>query len=259
MIVGVGYLMIGLCMAEMVSILTFDGGYYGYARVTLGPLGGYLVGCSGLIESIFYFGAYPLKIGQFAHVVFDFDDKYYPLVWFIIYVILVLIHACVGKYFWKSISFFAICCILLFIIYLFGSMPQLNLEKYAYRTPAFNKDPEVFFDSFQLCVVFFLGFDMLTLTSSEVKDVSEKRKQLVFLLAKFLMVNCIFFFFFFSSLGEKSHSLFDHVINLFNACLIGVVDFHSGRPVSRSGFQTLWHQALFSFCSWLYEHVWDFL
>jgi amino acid transporter len=179
MIVGVGYLMIGLCMAEMVSILTFDGGYYGYARVTLGPLGGYLVGCSGLIESIFYFGAYPLKIGQFARVVFDFDDKYYPLVWFIIYVFLVLVHACLGKHFWKSISFYAICCILLFIIYLFGSMPHLDLEKYAYRTPAFNKDPEVFFDSFQLCVVFFLGFDMLTLTSSEVKDVSFIRQLLI--------------------------------------------------------------------------------
>jgi amino acid transporter len=171
-IVGIGYLMIGLCMAEMVSILTFDGGYYGYARVTLGPLGGYLVGCSGLIESIFYFGAYILKIGQFVKICFNVDDKYYPLVWSLTYVLLITIHACLGKHFWKSISFYAICTIILLIIYLFGSMPHLDFEKFATESPAFNKDPQVFFDVFQLCVVFFLGFDLLTLASSEVIDVS---------------------------------------------------------------------------------------
>jgi amino acid transporter len=163
--------MLGLCMAEMVSILTFDGGYYGYARVTLGPLGGYLVGCSGLIESIFYFGASPLKIGQFVNICFGLNEKYNPLVWFIVYVLLMLIHACLGKYFWKSISFYAVCTVILFVIYLFGSMPHLDFEKYALQSEVFNKDPQVFFDVFRLCVVFFIGFDLLTLMSSEVKDV----------------------------------------------------------------------------------------
>eukprot|EP01040_Poterioochromonas_malhamensis_P007058 gene7058-7620_t len=46
---GTAYVLFGLCMAEMVSIMTFSGGYYGYARVILGPLGGYLVGWFDLL------------------------------------------------------------------------------------------------------------------------------------------------------------------------------------------------------------------
>ena len=164
--------MLGLCMAEMVSILTFDGGYYGYARVTIGPLGGYLVGCSGLIESIFYFGAYPLKIAQFIDICFDLDPKYNPIVWVLVYVALVAVHSCLGRQFWNAISLFTLCSFVLFAIFLFGSMPSLDFEKFAMRSAGFNRDPDVFFDVFRLSVLFFLGFDLLTLTSSEVKEVN---------------------------------------------------------------------------------------
>jgi ethanolamine permease len=53
-IVALGYLVLTLCVAEMISVISFPGGYYGYVRCSMGPLLGFLVGCSGLVESIFF-------------------------------------------------------------------------------------------------------------------------------------------------------------------------------------------------------------
>jgi amino acid transporter len=175
-VVGIGYLMLGLCMAEMVSILTFDGGYYGYARVIIGPLGGYLVGCCGLVESIFYFGAYPLKITQFLNIYFEVSHEYDPLIWILLYASIVAIQIAMGKHFWNCISIYAICGLILLVIYLFGSMPYLNYDKFATREDAFNEDPQIFMDVFRLCNLFYMGFDLLTLTSSQVKNVSSKEQ-----------------------------------------------------------------------------------
>lgn len=173
LVLGCGYLMLGLCMAEMVSIMTFDGGYYGYARVILGPLGGYLVGCSGLMESIFYFAAYPLKIAEMLEVCFEINTAYDPLLWLGIYVCLFVLMIMMTKYFWQIISLYTVCIICLVLVYLFGSMPVLDFQQYALMNTAsgFKQDPNLFLDIFRLSVVFFIGFDLLTLTSSEVKEV----------------------------------------------------------------------------------------
>jgi amino acid transporter len=183
---GIGYLMLALCMAEMVSILTFDGGYYGYARVILGPLGGYLVGCCGLVESVFYFGAYPLKITQFLNIYYEISHEYDPLIWVLIYTAIVLLQIAIAKQFWNFISIFTLCTLVLVAIYLFGSMPYLNYQRWATHEVKFNHDPQIFFDVFRLSNLFYMGFDLLTLTSSQVKNV---RKGI-----SFFFVFCFIFF-----------------------------------------------------------------
>lgn len=172
-VLGIAYIMFGLCMAEMVSIMTFSGGYYGYARVILGPLGGYLVGCSGLMESIFYFGMNILKISELIWICFDINPANAPIIWFCTYIILFFTVIICSFNFWQITSFYTICILCLIMIYLFGSMPNLNFEHYAVmdNSSGFQDDVGVFLEQFRLSILFFIGFDLLTLTASEVNDV----------------------------------------------------------------------------------------
>jgi amino acid transporter len=170
---GLGYIMLGLCMAEMVSVMAFDGGYYGYARVLMGPFGGYLVGCLGLLESFFYFTVFPTKIVQFAEVVFNINEDFEPLLQFCVYTFLFFSFIGIHYKFWNFILFFSGLVILLFLIFAFGSIPFVDYYKYALR-----HDDQAHASAVQqvevtpLAVLFFMGFDLVSLTSNEVKNVS---------------------------------------------------------------------------------------
>jgi ethanolamine permease len=174
--VGIGYIMLGLCVAEMVSVMTFDGGYYGYARVIMGPLGGYLIGCSGLLEITFAFSGALLKVGKMFQIYYDISDDYQKYIWIILYAVTFLFHSiCRGKLFWNVITVIAVLEILLMLFYLFSSMPHLNFDKYALEYPKDHSgwdghNLDLLFGDFQLGSVFFLTSDYLTLASSETKD-----------------------------------------------------------------------------------------
>lgn len=174
LVIASAYLMLALCMAEMVSIMSFSGGYYGYARCAMGPLIGYLVGCSGVWESMFYMSIYILKLGQTATYCFDVPEDQQPYVWIVVYVCLILFHLCSGQYFWKTTILLGITALLVIMIYLFGSMNQLNFHHYAFLdSNGFQKSNsyQEFLTVLRLSILFFIGFDMITLTSSDIIDV----------------------------------------------------------------------------------------
>jgi amino acid transporter len=201
LVISSGFITLGLCMAEMVSIMTFNGGYYGYARVILGPLGGYLIGCSGLIESIFAFSGYILKISKLFQLYFDISDDYEKYLWIACYSGIGLFHIIfTGKVFWKTITLIAIGEIILIAIYLFSSMPYLDFNRYGLVVPKDHtgftetSDFTIYFNQFRLGLVFFNSFDLLTLTSGEVKNVSDD--MLLLFLSSFFLVSLSFFLFF---------------------------------------------------------------
>lgn len=170
------YFCLCLCMSEMVSIMSFSGGYYGYARCAIGPLGGFLVGCSGAWESISYISLYVLRLAQIFIQVSDLNLKLgdQPYIWILIYVALILIHILISKFFWKAIATLSIFALTLIIILIFGSMEDGDFDKYAlHGTNGFQQTTDYwpFLSVFRISIVFYLGFDMITLTAAEVEDV----------------------------------------------------------------------------------------
>jgi amino acid transporter len=170
-IYGFGYLMRGLCMAEMISVMAFDGGYYGYARVLMGPFGGYMVGCFGLAESIFYFSMFPLRIIQFFEMVFDIDHNYRLYLVGVLYIFFFLSFIGIQYRFWDFILINSIIVILLFIIFLFGSIPAMDFDRYALLQED-NSTKHVQVQASPLSVLFFMGFDLISLAGGEVRNVS---------------------------------------------------------------------------------------
>jgi amino acid transporter len=191
---GMGYLFLGLCMAEIVSVMAFDGGYYGYARVLMGPLGGYLVGCSGLIESLFYFTVFPVKITEFIEIIFALNYyKYRLLILLIVYVCLFLSFLLIQykSIFWNFIIFSSSFVMLLFIIFFLGSIPAMDFNKYALTNEELSLDWDFQASSAPMSVLFFMGFDLISLTSHEIKEVSDK---ILFSLSMFLFLTLFAFF-----------------------------------------------------------------
>lgn len=166
-VLGIGYLFLGLCVAEMFSIIPFSGGYYGYVRCVLGPFLGYMVGCCGICESTFQMAVSILKIGQFVTAAFDISQNFEPLWWLLIFITVLACHVFAAKWFWNWISVVASIGILLVFIYLFGTMPHLNFHHNAGEVFA-QHDDNNFFSVFRLAVLFFLGFDLLTVTSNDI-------------------------------------------------------------------------------------------
>jgi hypothetical protein len=121
MFFGLGYLSLGFCMAEQ---------YYGYA-ILISPLGGYLVGCSGLIELVFHVAVLPPSIARCFHIVFNFSDIHQPLVLLLVYLSLFCSFLMIQSKFWSFISFSSCVLIALFAVFLFGSVPQMDYRKYA--------------------------------------------------------------------------------------------------------------------------------
>jgi ethanolamine permease len=169
-VIGAGYVFLGLCMSEMVSIMSFSGGYYGYARCAMGPFFGYIVGCCGVMESSFSFCTSVLKVGQFVTIVFELSDQYEPLWWYLTFLVVILCHVIGAKWFWQWIGVLSVSCLLLVFMFLLGSMPELDFEKYAGHNSQFRSDPKMFFTVYRLAVLFFVGFDMLTMTSGEMTE-----------------------------------------------------------------------------------------
>ncbi|RYH16085.1 APC family permease [archaeon] len=151
------------------------GGFYGYARCTLGPFWGYFIGCSGLIESTFYLAASILLLGRAVCAAFDFSSVHEPAWWCICFLYVMGFHAQGGSIIRK---FMAVCCIIsmsIILIYLLGSIPHLNFTKYALIThkSGFTGTTKDFFIILRLPAWFFIGIDLLSLTSREVKKPSK--------------------------------------------------------------------------------------
>eukprot|EP01039_Chlorochromonas_danica_P005424 gene5428-5967_t len=168
--VAAGYGCLVLCMAELVSVIAFPGGFYGYARCCLGPFWGYLVGCSGLVESIFYLAVSLLKLGQAMTATFCISSRYEPIWWTIALVSMLLFYMDGGKSVWQLSSVCAVVGLVSLLIYLLGSIPAMDGSQYLDpegEGGGFEGDVNHFFRFMRLPAWFFIGIDLLTLTSRD--------------------------------------------------------------------------------------------
>lgn len=167
---GMGYIILGLCMSEMVSIMSFSGGYYGYARCAIGPYIGFLTGCCSIFENTFQYSISVMKIAQFCTLLFNTSPFWEPIWWLCTFVVVIACHLGGMKWLWtRVIPFTAIIMLLLIGVYLLGSIPALNFSDNVIKEPMTSSGNE-FFNVFRLAALFFMGFDMLTLTSNHIEE-----------------------------------------------------------------------------------------
>ena len=120
--------------------LSFVGGGYGLARVTLGFYAGFMVGCFEIMEYILYTADSCLSLGSLVAQVTEMDPKYSPLVWLAFYISAVWIYCVGGKIFWRVSNVLAFLSITILLIYAFGSSKFVNFRFAEFVSYSVNAD-----------------------------------------------------------------------------------------------------------------------
>ena len=157
----------------MAGIIAFSGGSFGYARCTLSPFIGYLVGMCDLLQSVFYSAVFVDVVAKaFAMAS---DNQHYldnlPLWWLTVYGVIILIALPGGKPFWTIMAFFTSLTIVCLLFYCFQNAGRTSFPKFATKEVSpFEGTTHQFFDTLIAPVICYVGVDLITLFGEEVKQ-----------------------------------------------------------------------------------------
>ena len=169
-----GYVCLALCVAEMAGIIAFSGGSFGYARCTLSPFIGYLVGMCDLLQCVFYTATVVYIISDALSISVSGEDHfldYLPLWWFAIYAVMILIALPGGRMLWNSIIAFVVLTIIMMLLYVLGCAPLTNFRHYATEQGigAFAGTTHDFMNNLIVPTACYIGVDLVTVFGDEVK------------------------------------------------------------------------------------------
>ena len=157
----------------------FAGGTYGFARVTLNPYIGFMVGCFEAIQNILYVSAAVIPIGMMITYIFDGPSSIEPLYWFLFHVVALCFHVYGGNVFWVTNAVLGVVTLLLIIVYILGTSKQMDFYEYVTEDPISRSQPHsrIMLLSDTLSVLplttwMFAGVEMITQAGDEVKEVS---------------------------------------------------------------------------------------
>lgn len=135
-LMGLAYICLVFCIAEINATIPFSGGAFGLARVCLGFYPGFIIGCLELIEYIAYTSAVVVFLGQQLGPYLGVNVYFQWPIWLLFYFITTLIVLQKDiKYFWNFVVLLATIGLGLVMIYVFGSLSDVNFEKWAAYVP----------------------------------------------------------------------------------------------------------------------------
>jgi ethanolamine permease len=163
-----------LCIAEMISILPFSGGMYGFARVTVGPYLGFMVGCFEAMGNIIYTMYGMIQLGSYFCFITNVGRKYMPFFWLLFYVIIIMNEFLGRKYYFKLVRATAVLIIVILLFYVAISIPKQHPEKYFPESQDVNQTffygADVTIVSLQYAAFIYFAIEIIPLVSDEVKD-----------------------------------------------------------------------------------------
>ncbi|GLE02808.1 hypothetical protein PINS_up011672 [Pythium insidiosum] len=169
-LIGVAYVLLCFCTAEISGLLPFAGGAYGLARCTLGFASGFLVGCCEALEYIAYVAATTLLLADMVVAAVPTARGLEPLIWLAFYGSALALHIRGGRVFWVANSVLGFVSLLIVIIFCIGALPFLDLD-------GLRRDPSIGFVGgvrewlrvLPLAAWFFVGVEALSMANDDVQ------------------------------------------------------------------------------------------
>eukprot|EP00601_Ochromonadales_sp_CCMP2298_P033122 CAMPEP_0173372878 /NCGR_PEP_ID=MMETSP1144-20121109/28170_1 /TAXON_ID=483371 /ORGANISM="non described non described, Strain CCMP2298" /LENGTH=694 /DNA_ID=CAMNT_0014324957 /DNA_START=39 /DNA_END=2125 /DNA_ORIENTATION=+ len=97
---GTAFICLTLCQAEMTSMLPFSGGSYGFARVTLGPFVGFIVGYMEALSNFMFTVEVAEHFGYLVQIMMGSTSQLRPVYWLFFYIPAVSLLVSGSKYFY---------------------------------------------------------------------------------------------------------------------------------------------------------------
>jgi hypothetical protein len=213
------------CVAEMVSILPFSGklkyssfsflhcfifylflswfslpfflgGTYGFARVTVGPYIGFLVGCFEVFSNLVSTAGGALPIAIKITYITGWNRSYEPLYLLALYLFMIGWELIGRKYYFSFLKYLATIILTLVVIYLIVSARYIDTEQFipvSQVSHTYEKGGIVDLLSIMPYTGFYyFGLDIIPLVCDEVKYVRQSSLLFVLSLSFFLVVFCCF-------------------------------------------------------------------
>jgi ethanolamine permease len=174
MMIATVFFALHFSIAEMISILPFSGGMYGFARVTVGPFLGFMVGMYESIGNLLYATYGLLQLGYYFCFITETHRKWVPFFWLMFYFIILTNEFLGRKHYFKLMRGVAILIILILLFYIGISIPKTHTQKY-FNTPndiqnTFFYGADITIVSLQFAAFMFFGLEIIPLVSDEVKE-----------------------------------------------------------------------------------------
>ena len=131
--IGIAYVILVFCLAEISSAVAFSGGSYGLGRVVLGFYPGFLLGTLEMVEYAMMTSSSLTYISTMimGRDFLDYNANCQPLVW--LFILVVCMYLCVinRRRTWNVGMLLAIYSLLLILVYCVFSLPNVSFLKYA--------------------------------------------------------------------------------------------------------------------------------
>lgn len=166
--------MLNFSLSELVGIVPFAGGSFGFVRCSLGPFWGFMVACVEMVVYMMYSLRTIQKVAQLVTTIAVTPQNYEPMWTLCAFISVGVFHMRGGNWFWATMIGCTIFTFLVLAIFMIGSFTFVDFNKYALDGGAndgfIDKVGNVYMENCYFPMCFFMGICALPLTSQRVKD-----------------------------------------------------------------------------------------
>ncbi|RHY83458.1 hypothetical protein DYB26_008117 [Aphanomyces astaci] len=168
-LMGFAYLCMCMCMAEMSSMVPFEGGAFGLARCTWGFYAGFIVGCCEAVQYILYVTCSFVGLGRMVAQLWPLIAERPYISWLLSYALSSAMLVMGGKAYWRWNMALALVSFSILLMYVLESLPHVDITAHAGGTAMLVVGGgSQFMLVFPLSAWYFVGVESLNRLCAEV-------------------------------------------------------------------------------------------
>ncbi len=176
-LMGVAYMCLTLCLAEMASALPFSGGMYGFVRVCMNPFMGFLVAWCEALQNILFVSSSIIPLTHMVLTASGWKAGYELYLWggFFLFVFFLLTFS--AKLFWYTTRLLGIGCISILLIYILGCAQFVEFEKFGLANVPiedYQYSGMAMMRTWPYAMWLYIGIENVLLAGSQVVDAKSK-------------------------------------------------------------------------------------
>ncbi len=152
-----GYFLLDMSLSELVGIVPFAGGSFGFVRCSLGPFLGFMAASAEMCMYMFYTIRTVQKMAQMVTFVTLLDKELEPVWALIAYCLVLVFHLRGGGWFWNTMLGCTIFTILLLAVFLVSSWTITDFDQYAHSSHGFDGNGSTFLENLYYSMWFYQG------------------------------------------------------------------------------------------------------
>lgn len=130
-IIGIMYIGLCYCLAEMSPALPHTGAAYSFARSAMGPWGGYVTGLAENIEYVVTPAVITFFIGSYMTGIFGTPDAFQPVWWIIFYALFLFFNLLGVELSFRVSVIVTLMALAVLVVFWISAIPHFDFSRYA--------------------------------------------------------------------------------------------------------------------------------